>query len=256
MQCVSVLTDYIIFSINRLRKSRTSVNTQKQERQQTATRMTEISAANQNRENNKHLQDPSKLSSMPPEAGENNHALSESEESQPEIYLDLDITDMNYEHAYQPLNKKRTNDPHSTPPTVVGNKHGQPESQEALSGIYENPDGSPRTTTAIDNKDAYTKPEEAQPGIYADLDNADIDYEHLYQSLNKTGKNVTTHLQDFFERQEERPEIYEDPNGLSSTTPAVTNNIHPEPQGAQSGFYEDLDNKDVDYDYAYQHTME
>ena len=153
---------------------------------------------------------------------------------------------MDYDHAYQSLYKRDQN---------VG-RHLQDHI------------GSPSTTpTAVDDNHAHSESQGAQPGIYADLDITGMDYEHAYQPLYKRSQNVTTYQQvtsgppsttptvaDNDRGQKERPGIYEDSNDPPCTTAACNKNLNrPEPQGADTGFYEDHDDTDVDYDYAYQH---
>ena len=172
--------------------------------------MTEMSAANQSCQNNKTMQDSNELSGLLPVAGESNHSQPDSQRTQPGIYADFDNTDMDYEHAYQPLHKIGQNvtrfaqdsdgSPRTTPAII--DKHDQPKDKEVQPGFYEDPNGPP-TTPTVGNKDS----QRAQPSYSCTI-----------------------------------------------LAPGDTNHDHPVSQGAPPGLYEDLDDANLDYDYAYQHT--
>ena len=262
-----------------MRRLSASANIREQEdSKKTTTRTTEMPAVNQGNQHNKHLEDPEDHSSTAPVVVNSNLGHSKPKEAQPGIYADLDITDMDSEPAYQPLNKggwnvathaNGSNDPHTSETlSVIDNNHDHPESQEAPVGINEDPN-SPTTseTTAGNNNGIHARPKRAQPGIYADLDDTNMDYEHAYQPLHKRDQNVMSHprdpndspsttptvvdnIHDHPESQQEPLGINEDPGSPTSKTTAGSKNIaNAKLQDARPGIYLHLDITDVDYEH-------
>ena len=153
--------------------------------------------------------------------------------AQPGIYADLDKTDMDYEHAYQPLDKitqklvRHLQDPNSLSSETKAASKDFRKSQREPAGAYENFNKhngsmqdpishSSKSTATNDRNREYLIPLPAQPGIYADLDKTDMDSEHAYQPPDKGSQKTTR----------------QDSKSLSSKTMQATGNNHSnEPNG-------------------------
>ena len=137
--------------------------------------------------NNISLQDPIGQTNISPATNDSNSEYLIPLPAQPGIYVDLNKTDMDSEHAYQPLDKRSQklirrlqdlNSPSSETMTASCNNDFR-KTQREPAGVYEDLneyDGSnsishsSKSPAISDSNSEYLTPLLAQPGIYVDLD--------------------------------------------------------------------------------------